>query len=437
LRFAELVDIEALRNLCEQFTGLTGAVTAVLDLEGHVLVATGWQEICTRFHRVNAMTAHRCLESDTVLASQLRSGERYNVYRCRNGLVDVAVPIHIEGRHVANLFTGQFFFSAPDKEFFVRQAAEAGFARDDYLEALGRVPVFSEEQVRSMMGFLTGLAEFIGGTGLARLRQYEANQALREHEARLERLVQARTAELSAAKEVAEVASQAKSAFLAKVSHELRTPLNAVIGFSETVRSGLAGEINDEQRYQLGIISESGRHLLSLISDILVIAESEADAEKLRLRLAPLQVHDLLELQVQRFREEAARAGLTFEAELPPLDLEVRADPVAVTRVVENLLSNAVKFTVAGGIALRTRAADAMLTVEVEDTGIGIAEDDLPSLFLPFNRLARQHRPRQEGTGLGLSVSREYVRAMGGEIHVASEPGRGSRFWFTLPLASR
>jgi ligand-binding sensor protein len=145
MNFSELVDIDELKEICESFTQLTGAATAILDLEGNILVATGWHDICTCFHRINPETALRCRESDTVLAGMLKAGEEYNVYKCKNGLVDVAVPILIAGEHVANFFTGQFFFEAPDRNYFIRQAEKFGFDQKPYLEALDRVPVFSEQ----------------------------------------------------------------------------------------------------------------------------------------------------------------------------------------------------------------------------------------------------------------------------------------------------
>jgi PAS domain S-box-containing protein len=178
LNLSELFDISELRELCESFTAVTGAVTAVLDLEGNVLVATGWQDICTRFHRINPLTSDRCRESDTILAGQLRHGETYNVYKCKNGLVDVAVPITVAGKHIANFFTGQFFFEAPDKSYFLRQAKEFGFNEGAYLDALERVPIFSAEQVRSMMAFFTRLAKVMGEMGLAKLRLQQANADL-------------------------------------------------------------------------------------------------------------------------------------------------------------------------------------------------------------------------------------------------------------------
>lgn len=175
LNLSELVDIGELRGLCEGFTAVTGAVTAVLDLDGNVLIATGWQDICTQFHRVNPMTCARCRESDTILAGQLRKGDLYNVYQCKNGLVDVAVPITIAGEHVANFFTGQFFLEAPEKNFFLHQAKEFGFDEAAYIGAMQRAPVFSAEKVQSMMRFFTRLAKVMGEMGLAKLRLQQAN----------------------------------------------------------------------------------------------------------------------------------------------------------------------------------------------------------------------------------------------------------------------
>ena len=174
--FSELVDIGELRGLCESFTALTGAVTAIMDTEGNVLVSTGWRPLCTQFHRAHPATAARCRESDTALAGQLAHGETYNVYRCKNGLVDVAVPITIGGKHVANFFTGQFFLETPDADTFLRQAKTYGFDEDAYLSAVCDVPVLTETQVRETMEFLTRLARVMGEMGLVRESLKEANQ---------------------------------------------------------------------------------------------------------------------------------------------------------------------------------------------------------------------------------------------------------------------
>ena len=183
MKFAELVDINEVRALCESFTSVTGAVTAILELDGEVLVATGWQDICTKFHRCNHETARRCVESDTVLAAQLQDGLDYNVYQCKNGMVDVAVPIMVGGKHTANLFTGQFFFEKPNRSFFVHQAGKFGFDAQEYLQALDRAPIFSDEQVKKVMNFLVRLAGVIGELGLTRLQLQQLNRELKEGEA--------------------------------------------------------------------------------------------------------------------------------------------------------------------------------------------------------------------------------------------------------------
>ncbi len=185
MQISELVDIDELMGLCESFTAQSGAVTAILDLEGNILVATGWQDICTCFHRINPLTAQRCRESDTVLAGQLRSGEQYNVYKCKNGLVDVAVPLVIEGEHIANFFTGQFFFEPPDTEYFVQQAAEFGFEKESYLEALNKVPIFSEDQIQNLMKFFSHLTQLFGKMGLAQKHLKDSLSQLQENQQRL------------------------------------------------------------------------------------------------------------------------------------------------------------------------------------------------------------------------------------------------------------
>ncbi|HTH16595.1 MAG TPA: PocR ligand-binding domain-containing protein [Magnetospirillum sp.] len=189
MKLSELLPITELQELCEQFTALTGAVTAIVDLEGNILIATGWQDICTRFHRVNPGTAARCRESDTVLAARLKKGEAYNVYKCRNGLVDVAVPIVFMGEHVGNFFTGQFLTSPPDAEAFQAQASQFDFPQDEYLGALSRVPVFSDEQIRLIMGFFTRLTHLIGEMGVARMKEEVAKQELQKSRQLLQTII--------------------------------------------------------------------------------------------------------------------------------------------------------------------------------------------------------------------------------------------------------
>lgn len=178
MNLSDLINISTLQKLFENFTSFSGAATAILDLEGRVLVATGWSDICTRFHRINPDTACRCWESDVVLAEKLKHGESYNIYKCKNGLIDVAVPVIVNGEHVANFYTGQFLFNKPDIDYFIRQAENFNFNRDAYIEALSRVPVYTEEYIKKMMDFLIYMVALIGEASLARKKVEDIREKL-------------------------------------------------------------------------------------------------------------------------------------------------------------------------------------------------------------------------------------------------------------------
>jgi|GEM_PF-1544715 len=178
---SELVDIQRLEKLLESYSSATGMVTALLDLEGNVLIATNWQDACTKFHRKNAVTCGNCLESDTAIASGLEKGHTYNLYRCKNGLVEVATPIKINGVHLANLFTGQFFLKEPDLEEFRARARKISFDEDAYIEAIRRVPVYSEKEIKSHFDFLVQLAEMIAEMGAINVETKKLNEQIRNN----------------------------------------------------------------------------------------------------------------------------------------------------------------------------------------------------------------------------------------------------------------
>jgi len=184
INILDLIDFEKVDTLLEGFNKSTGFVTAILDLKGNVLSKSGWRQICTEFHRINPVTSKKCSISDTELAAKLAEGEKYHFYECLNGLVDVAVPIVINGEHVANLFSGQFFFKEPDQDFFVKQAASYGFYEKDYLKALGNVPIVSEEKVKIAMDFLLNMTQLISDMTYQKIEQLQLNEALKKSEER-------------------------------------------------------------------------------------------------------------------------------------------------------------------------------------------------------------------------------------------------------------
>jgi signal transduction histidine kinase len=232
-----------------------------------------------------------------------------------------------------------------------------------------------------------------------------------------------------------EAASRHKSDFLATMSHELRTPLNAIIGFSEVLHEQMFGELNERQVAYVRDVLEAGRHLLSLINDVLDLAKIEAG----RMELEPSEVDlpDVLRSAISLYSERASRNGIALALTTEPSEIEITADERRVRQIVFNLLSNAVKFTPADGrVDVSARLDDGQVEIAVADTGPGIAAEDLETIFEEFEQAA-DGKKEEEGTGLGLPLSRKLVELHGGRLWVESEPGRGSTFRFTLPVEAR
>jgi signal transduction histidine kinase len=229
-----------------------------------------------------------------------------------------------------------------------------------------------------------------------------------------------------------EVANQHKSEFLANMSHELRTPLNAVIGFSEVLLERMFGELNPKQEEYLQDIMASGRHLLSLINDILDLSKIEAG--RMELDLASFDLAEAVENALTLVRERALRHGVRLDVAADGRVSTVIGDERKIKQILLNLLSNAIKFTPEGGqVTVRTIPADGAVEVSVSDTGIGIAPGDQEAIFEAFRQVGTDYARKREGTGLGLALVRRFVELHGGRIWVKSEAGRGSTFTFTIP----
>jgi signal transduction histidine kinase len=265
----------------------------------------------------------------------------------------------------------------------------------------------------------------------------ERGDELQRHRDHLEELVRDRTAELQTAKDRAEVASQAKSDFLARMSHELRTPLNAIMGYAQILK--MDRDLSDRQLTCLNTIHGSGEHLLTLIVDILDLSQIEAG--KTELHAVPVDPRALSVMLDDIIRIKAAEKQLTFMVECgDDVPQALLADEKRLRQVLLNLLSNAVKFTQSGVVRLSMQLVDeaprsgqARIRFEVQDSGVGIRAEDQRRIFDPFEQ-AGDSRSRAAGTGLGLAISRQLVRLMGGELCLRSELGLGSLFWFELSL---
>jgi signal transduction histidine kinase/CheY-like chemotaxis protein len=259
------------------------------------------------------------------------------------------------------------------------------------------------------------------------LQNFAAQSALAIHNARLFREVETKSAEL-------QVVSQHKSEFLASMSHELRTPLNAVIGFSEVLMEKMFGDLNERQEEYLHDIWSSGKHLLELLNEILDL--SKVEAGKMELDLTAFPVRGALEYAMSLVRERASLHAIALSLDVAA-DLDVvEADELRFKQVVLNLVTNAVKFTPAGGsVTVRARREGDDLVVAVTDTGVGVPPEDRDRIFESFQQGGRG-APKEEGTGLGLTLSRRIVELLNGRLWLTSEVGLGSTFAFSIPLVS-
>jgi len=257
----------------------------------------------------------------------------------------------------------------------------------------------------------------------ARERQFEIRDYLAERERLLE---SERTARAEA-----EEANRSKSRFLAVMSHELRTPLNAIAGYSDLLDLGIHGELSEAQREALRRIQKSERHLLGLIEDVLTYARVETG--QLKFHLAPLDILDLVTTTEALVAPQILARGLRLDLSGCKAGVFVEVDRYKTQQILVNLVANAIKFTPPGGtIAISCTADASSVWLAVSDTGIGIPSDSLATIFEPFvqvdTRLTRTH----EGVGLGLAISRDLARAMGGDLTVDSRIGEGSCFTLTL-----
>jgi two-component system, NtrC family, sensor kinase len=337
----------------------------------------------------------------------------------------LATPVRKGEGATGRLAEGQDSIQLPDildapAESRVRSAlVRAGY------RALLAIPLVREDH---LIGGLTVIRRATGEFApevIDLLRTFATQSALAIQNARLFREIEEKSRQL-------EAASRHKSEFLSNMSHELRTPLNAIIGFSEVLGERMFGELTEKQEEYLNDIMESGRHLLSLINDILDLSKIEAG--RMELELTEFDLPQAIDNALTLVRERAGRRGIALHQAMDERLGRIRGDERKVKQVLLNLLSNALKFTPEGGrIDVSARLQDGSAEISVADTGVGIAPEDQEAVFEEFRQVGTAAK-KVEGTGLGLALSRKFVALHGGRIWVNSQVGVGSTFTFTLPV---
>ncbi|MCH7764358.1 MAG: ATP-binding protein [Candidatus Marinimicrobia bacterium] len=264
------------------------------------------------------------------------------------------------------------------------------------------------------------------------LKSFEMEKSLKKSHDELEMRVEERTEALTQANIQLKAADRMQSLFLANMSHELRTPLNSIIGFTGMILMGMTGDITAEQKKQLTLVKNSGQHLLNLINDILDISKIEAG--KIDIFPEEFYIKDVVQEVIEKVTSWTDRKGLEIVGDIPE-KMMIFCDRQRVKQVLMNLVSNAIKFTDQGSVKIEsTILPNSHIEIRVIDTGIGIKTEDIGKLFKFFQQLDMTSTKKDEGTGLGLFLSKRLVTMLKGDISVKSEYGRGSEFAFTLPV---
>jgi signal transduction histidine kinase len=403
-----------------QALGAVGqAVSSTLDLD------TVLQTVVSRASQLAAADGGSIFEYDAATREfRLRATQGYTPE-----LVEVlqTMPIQMGEGVIGSAAEGREPMQVAD---IAREGAYRSRFRDVLLRtgyrAVLAVPLTREDQVIGALSVNRKAPGEFPPEVIELLRTFATQSALAIQNARLFQELGDKGQEL-------EAASRHKSEFLANMSHELRTPLNAIIGFSEVLGERMFGELNAKQEEYVQDILSSGRHLLSLINDILDL--SKVEAGRMELELSRFDLPAAIGGAVILVRERATRHGLGLDVSVDDRLGVFVGDERKIRQVLLNLLSNAVKFTPEGGrITVRAAPADGSVEVSVSDTGIGIAPEDQEAIFQEFRQVGTDYARKREGTGLGLALARRFVDLHGGRIWVKSRSGEGSTFTFTLPV---
>jgi signal transduction histidine kinase/ActR/RegA family two-component response regulator len=421
---ADIIDVQTIHSLMEDFYELTKIAMAIVDLKGTVLVGVGWQEICTKFHRVHPETAHHCAESDTELTAGVLPGE-FKLYKCKNNMWDVVTPIIIGGRQMGNFFSGQFFFEGEEVDFavFRAQARKYGFNEKEYLAALEAVPRLNKKTLETGMAFFVKMANILSQQSFSNIKLGRALAELEQH------IIERRSRE----EELQKVQRLESIGLLAGgIAHDFNNILTSILGNIFLARTNPGRD--DEVRESLAQAEQAAVRAQGLARQLLTFAKGGAPIKKPV--LAASLVREAVELAL---RGTMTRGEFQLAADLWP----VEADESQLVQMISNLAINAVQAMAGGGV-LKVSLANMRLgegdepglsagyynRIEMQDQGPGIADECIGKIFDPY------FTTKESGSGLGLAICYSIVKRHGGGIQVASTPGKGSVFTILLPASA-
>ncbi|WP_051957883.1 PocR ligand-binding domain-containing protein [Desulfobacter vibrioformis] len=462
----QLIDFPAIQEMMNAFYRTTHIGIAITDLEGNVQVATGWQDICTKFHRIHPETLGHCKKSDIYLSQNVKEGQ-YSLYKCKNNMWDIATPIVVGGRHIANLFLGQFFFDDEvlDYELFTKQAKKYGFDEKEYLAALADVPRWSRETVYNVMDFYTKLAVMVSrlsianvqlGKSLKKQKQIEAK--LKKHRDHLADLVKETQKRLIQSEKMAGIGQLA-----AGVAHEINNPTGFVMSnlqilsvninqlfsiidnFEELLRNNSPQDpekseaLQDclqklKENYDIDYLKED---LPELINECLegtnriknIVANLKSFTHPGMECHVPVNLNNEIEKALNLVLNEVKyNCEIVKEyGELP----KISGNPQQIEQVMMNILINASHaIEDKGTIRIKTYHQGEHVTIEVTDSGKGMHEDIMDKIFDPFFTT----KDVGKGTGLGLYIVYGIIEEHKGKIDVESKIGEGTKIIIKFPV---
>jgi signal transduction histidine kinase len=453
LKLEDLVDRAALTELTQSFFTLFGIPVRVYSTEGLLLAdASSQHEVCGY---VNTFASGRRMCADTVRsvrgAVPAQGGDM--VHPCFTGNAYRIVSLDYDGRAIGRIILGPYAPSASAEPPRSLLEIDKGVDKAKAKSLLARVPHAKPEAVNRVAAHLKAALDLILFSGhkallTSQMHLLSVRESYRELEEKNQKLQEAydRLKELD----------RLKSNFLATVSHELRTPLTSIIGYSEMLTEGIAGELTNEQREFIGTIHEKGEQLLGLIKGLLDLSKLESGTMSMRRR--PILIREVLDEVISTLAPIARRKAVTLRLEHDGSATELRADPERLRQVFINLVDNALKFTPEKGVVtLRVRTvtssseegsdmdagfalmapAAARVEVRVIDTGIGIPEHEREKVFDPFYQVDSSSTREYGGTGLGLSIVKRLVEAHGGGVSIEGNVPRGAVFVVTLPAGTQ